>query len=78
MRPHPTLIIIALLMTTAAATAQEYPRLSAPNDGYDENDRWLGMTPEEVVKWLERVHCEVVVSTWRPEKWKPPNPDRPH
>lgn len=27
---------------------KKYPYLCAPNDGYDENDRWMGMTPEEV------------------------------
>ena len=29
-----------------------YEMLSAPNDGYDEEGRWLGMTPEEVERWL--------------------------
>lgn len=31
-----------------------YPMLQGPNDGYDGNDRWMGMTPAEVAVWLER------------------------
>jgi hypothetical protein len=26
----------------------KFPMLSAPNDGFDENDLWMGLTPEEV------------------------------
>lgn len=28
--------------------AKKWPHLCAPNDGYDENGLWNGMTPEEV------------------------------
>ena len=33
----------------------KYPMLSAPNDGYDENGLWRGMTPVEVAALVERM-----------------------
>ena len=34
------------------AVEVKFPALSEPNDGFDENDRWLGMTPEEVEEFI--------------------------
>jgi hypothetical protein len=32
------------------AVKVKFPHLSAPNDGFDENNLWMGLTPEEVAK----------------------------
>lgn len=44
-----------------------YPMLCAPNDGYDENGRWMGMTPEEVTVWLEGVEQRFFLAQWSPK-----------
>jgi hypothetical protein len=43
------------------------------NAGYDENDRWLGMTPEEVAIWLEQMREEFrrLRQKWFLEPWTP-------
>ena len=33
----------------------KYPMLERPNNGYDENDLWNGMTPEEVEADLKEI-----------------------
>ena len=35
----------------------KFPHLSAPNDGYDENGLWCGMTQEEVKAFCRQ--CDV-------------------
>jgi len=56
----------------------KYPMLQGPNDGYDENDRWMGMTPEEVAVWLEearedsrRLHQKWFLMDWKPDPRDP-------
>lgn len=44
----------------------KFPSLSEPNNGYDENDLWLGMTPEEVEAWIEDVLQEIFLDQWTP------------
>lgn len=50
---------------------KEYPHLCAPNDGYDENNLWMGLTPEEAdAKGAEfRKWCQQrKAAHWQPEK----------
>lgn len=42
----------------------KWPALQEPNDGFDENDRWLGMTPEELDAWLEEVLQRMYLLQW--------------
>ncbi len=43
-----------------------YPMLCAPNDGYDENDLWMGLTPEEVSLRLEADEQRRFLVHWSP------------
>lgn len=45
----------------------KWPALQAPNDGFDENDRWLGMTPEELEEWLKGVMERIALVQWTPD-----------
>lgn len=45
----------------------KWPTLQEPNDGFDENDRWLGMTPEELTAWLEEVMQRIKLVQWEPD-----------
>jgi len=51
----------------------KYPMLQGPNDGYDENDRWLGMTPDEVRVWQKELNdaVEHLHQKWFLERWTP-------
>ena len=56
----------------------KYPMLQGPNDGYDENDRWIGMTPEEVAVWLQqgredarRLRQKRFLMGWKPDPRDP-------
>ena len=45
----------------------KFPMLQAPpNNGYDENDRWMGMTEEEVAKWLEKINRHFLLRFFEP------------
>lgn len=49
-----------------------YPYLSAPNDGYDEDGLWCGMTPEEVKAFCRQ--CDVEREQMRIlYHWVPPS-----
>jgi hypothetical protein len=49
--------------------------LEGPNNGYDENGRWNGMTREEVAEWLKDMKREGEIRwwSWHLENWKPPS-----
>lgn len=44
----------------------EFPHLSAPNNGYDENGLWNGMTPDQVRVWLQEFDYECMLHDLEP------------
>jgi hypothetical protein len=59
------------------AVPMKYPMLQRPNDGFDENDLWMGKTPEQVAQMLDewrRVDVVELRQLYRLIDWKPTSP----
>lgn len=76
--PRPTELETHGSVEDEMAVEIKYPMLQGPNDGYDENDRWLGMTQEEVAVWLEqgqedsrRLRQKWFLMDWKPDPRDP-------